>query len=82
MVKEQFMINREILDYSSSIIHYPLVSGGLLYDLGDYVDLAEKIEILLTDNKLYDRKVKEGFELVKRYDWDKVNKEYEHLLFN
>jgi glycosyltransferase involved in cell wall biosynthesis len=82
VVNADIPINREILDYSSSIIHYPSVSGGLLYDLGDYVDLAEKIEDLLTDKKLYDRKVKDGIELVKKYDWDKVNNEYEHLLFN
>ena len=83
VVNADIPINREILngqkvDRSTGC----QVKGGLLFRLGNYVDLAEKIEILLTDNKLYDRKVKEGFELVKRYDWDKVNKEYEHLLFN
>ena len=83
VVNADIPINREILNGQKvdRLTGYE-VKGGLLFNLGDYVDLADKIEILLTDNKLYDRKVKEGFELVKRYDWDKVNKEYEHLLFN
>ncbi|MBI5357016.1 glycosyltransferase family 4 protein [Candidatus Collierbacteria bacterium] len=58
------------------------IEGGLLFNLGDYVDLAEKIEQLLINHELYDKKVKEGLELVKKYDWDRVNKEYEHLLSN
>jgi len=73
VVNADIPINKEILNGSQ---------GGLLYKLGDYVDLSEKLEELLTNQKLYNRKVKEGFELVKKYDWDKVNKEYEHLLSN
>ena len=73
VVNADIPINKEILNGSQ---------GGLLYKLGDYVDLSEKLEELLTNQKLYNRKVKEGFELVKKYDWDKVNNEYEHLLSN
>ncbi|MBI2309864.1 glycosyltransferase family 4 protein [Candidatus Collierbacteria bacterium] len=73
VVNADIPINKEVLNGSK---------GGLLYELGDYVDLSEKLEELLTDQKLYDRKAEEGLELVKKYDWDKVNKKYEHLLFN
>ena len=83
VVNADIPINREILNGQKvdRLTGYQ-VKGGLLFNLGDYVDLAEKIEELLTDNKLYERKVKEGLELVRKFDWDKVNKEYEHLLFN
>lgn len=60
------------------------IEGGLLFRAGDYVDLAEKIETLLIDKKLYNQKVSEGKELVKRYEWEKVNTQterfYQHLL--
>ena len=54
-----------------------LVQGGLLFRAGDAVDLAEKIEILLIDKELYNRKVGEGKELVKRYEWEEINKQTE-----
>ena len=82
VVNADIPINREILAKRQTTNDKRQIAGGLLFSLGDYVDLAEKVEDLLTDQKLYDRKVKEGLELVKKYDWDKVNKEYEHLLFN
>ncbi len=83
VVNTDIPINREILNGQKvNRLSGWQVKGGLLFNLGDYVDLAEKIEQLLTDRELYDRKIKEGLELAKKYDWDKVNKEYEHLLFN
>ncbi len=82
VVNADMPINREILGRNQESGIRNQVLGGLLFSLGDYVDLAEKIEILLTDKKIYGLKVKEGFELAKKYDWEKVNKEYEHLLFN
>jgi len=83
VINADIPINREILDWQEvNRLSGCQVKGGLLFSFGDYVDLAEKIENLLTDKKLYDRKVKECLELVKEYDWDKVNKEYEHLLSN
>jgi len=82
VVNADIPISREILFKQQTTNDKRQIEGGLLFSLGDYVDLAEKIEDLLTNKEFYNRKVKEGFELVKKYDWDKVNKEYEHLLSN
>lgn len=83
VVNADIPINREILNGQKvDRLSGCQVKGGLLFNLEDYVDLAEKLADLLTDKELYGRKVKEGLELVKRYDWDKVNKEYEYLLSN
>ena len=56
-----------------------LVQGGLLFRAGDAADLAEKIEILLLDKKLYNQKAGEGRELAKRYEWEKINKQTEEF---
>lgn len=61
-------VNREILQGSL---------GALLFPPGDYVALAESIEMLINDNRLYLQKVKAGKFLAKDYSWDKVNSETE-----
>lgn len=68
VVNADISVNRELLRGSR---------GGLLYEPGDYVSLAQCIEKLLENKNLYNQKVREGEELVKRYDWDVVNKETE-----
>src|SRR3989339_694870 len=57
VVNADIPINREILQKEEGPI-----SGGLLFRAGDAVDLAEKIEILLLDKKLYNQKAGEGRE--------------------
>ena len=74
VVNADIPINREILQKEEGPI-----SGGLLFRAGDAVDLAEKIEILLLDKKLYNQKASEGRELAKRYDWEKINKQTEEF---
>jgi glycosyltransferase involved in cell wall biosynthesis len=83
VVNADIPINREILNGQKvdRLTGYQ-VKGGLLFNLGDYVDLAEKIETLLTDKKLYSRKVKEGLELIKKYNWDEINKKTEDYYQN
>lgn len=60
--------------------------GGLLFKLGDAKDLADKLEMLLTDKNLYHAKQKEGGQLVKNYLWEdiakKTQKVYQGLLKN
>lgn len=46
--------------------------GGFLFEQGNYVDLADKIRLLLKDNDLYEKKINEEKEQVKNYDWDKL----------
>lgn len=63
-------------------VHHEILqgeSGGLLYPVGDYVELSHAIQQLLDDTKLYNQKVVEGLKLVTKYDWDKVNRKTEHF---
>lgn len=76
VVNADISINREILRSKGSG-GKSMVMGGLLFHPGDAVDLAENIEALLTNKKLYNQKVSEGKELVKHYEWKKVNKQTE-----
>lgn len=46
--------------------------GGLLFDLENPVDLAQKIEKLLKNKNLYRRKVNEGQKLIKSYSWSQI----------
>ena len=93
VVNADIPINREILEKEEvrrkkeeGNIEEGLVQGGLLFKAGDAVDLAEKIETLLVNRKLYNQKVSEAYELVRKYDWEKVNRQteefYQHLLSN
>ncbi len=79
VVNADIPINREILNKKQKTKNKKQVAGGLLFMAGDAADLAEKIEILLTDKKLYNQKVSEGMELVKKYDWEKVNRQTEEF---
>jgi len=84
VVNADIPINKEILNKQQATRDKLQVLGGLLFRVGDAADLAEKIEILLLDKKLYNQKVSEGEELVKKYEWQKVNRQteefYQHLL--
>lgn len=53
--------------------------GGLLFNLGNIKDLAQKIEKVLADKKLYEQKVKEGQKLIKSYQWPAIAQETELL---
>ena len=53
--------------------------GGLIFKKEDYKDLAEKIKTLLKNKKLYDKKVKEEKEFVKKYDWNNIVKKIEKI---
>lgn len=46
--------------------------GGLFFRLGDREKLAEQLQKLLKDKKLYRKKQKEAFGLAKRYSWSKI----------
>jgi len=86
VVNADIPINREILQKEEGKrkreegnTKDSLVQGGLLFKAGDAADLAEKIELLLTDRKLYNQKVGEGRELAKRYEWERVNNQTEEF---
>ncbi|MBU0732183.1 glycosyltransferase family 4 protein [Patescibacteria group bacterium] len=54
--------------------------GGLIYKVGDCQDLADKINNLITDKKVYQNKAEEAKELSQDYNWtkiaDKMEEEY------
>ena len=53
--------------------------GGLIFKAENYKDLADNMIELLKNKKLYDRKKKEGKELVRKYDWDIIVKKIEKV---
>lgn len=53
--------------------------GGLLFQNGSPKDLAQKLEQLLSDKKLYDQKAKEAISLAKNYNWREISTETEKL---
>lgn len=53
--------------------------GGLIFKLGDVKDLAGKIEKLLTDRSLYQKKAKEAQNLAKNYQWQEIAKKTEEV---
>lgn len=53
--------------------------GGLLFRVGDPKDLAAKIQELLVDKLLYQKKVKEAAQLAKIYQWSQIVKETESV---
>ena len=46
--------------------------GGLMFELENPTDLAQKIERLLEDKNLYLQKVNEGQRLINNYNWSKI----------
>jgi glycosyltransferase involved in cell wall biosynthesis len=56
---------------------------GLVFRLGDVEDLKNKLEKLLTNEKLRGKLSKKGYEMVKKkFEWDKVAVEIEKILQN
>lgn len=53
--------------------------GGLLFKSGSAKDLAQKLEHLLSDKKLYSQKTKEATVLARNYDWQEIANETEEL---
>lgn len=53
--------------------------GGLLFRKGDARDLAEKLIILLSDKKRYEKKVSEEKDLIKKYQWDQISDRIEEV---
>jgi len=51
--------------------------GGLLFRKGDAEDLAQKILSLLRNEDLYNKSLKQGPELAKKYDWEKIAQQTE-----
>lgn len=50
--------------------------SGLLFEPGDYNDLAEKITQVLTDTNLRERLISGGIEHAKKFDWDIIGEQY------
>ena len=51
--------------------------GGLLFKKENVEDLKDKLEKLLTDKDLYQRKQHQCWQLAKKYSWQKIAKETE-----
>lgn len=70
---------------TSNISSMPEVAGeGAIYvNPTDYVDIKNKINLLMKDRNLREILIKKGFENVKRFNWEKVAREtsfvYHHL---
>lgn len=47
--------------------------GGLLFEQGNYKDLAEKLVILLNDGAMIKKKSEEGKKEAERYDWERIS---------
>ncbi len=53
--------------------------GGFLFETGNISDLANKIQKLLSDKKLYQKKSKEAKNLSRLYDWQKISSQTEQV---
>ena len=53
--------------------------GGFLFKAGNHRELAMKIDRLLENKKLYNRKKAEQKQLVKKYEWDSIVKDTENV---
>ncbi len=53
--------------------------GGLIFKAENYKDLAEKIIELLKNKKLYERKINETKDLIRKYDWNFIVKNIEKV---
>jgi glycosyltransferase involved in cell wall biosynthesis len=53
--------------------------GGLLFEKNNEKDLSKKLLLLLKNKKEYEKKVKEGKTLVKRYQWSELSLIVENL---
>lgn len=53
--------------------------GGLLFETGNISDLANKIQKLLDDKKLYNKKSKDAKNLSRLYDWQKISSQTEKV---
>lgn len=56
--------------------------GGLFFQLANVKDLSLKIEKLLEDQALYQRKIKEGVSLAKNYQWSDIAQATEKVYLN
>ncbi len=55
--------------------------NGLLFKTGDPHDLAQKIDLILEDEKLREKLINGGLNTAKKYSWDKIAKEVEKIYF-
>jgi glycosyltransferase involved in cell wall biosynthesis len=53
--------------------------GGMLFNKNSERDLAEKVNCLLKNKKVYKKKINEGKKLVKKYRWEKLSLVVENL---
>lgn len=53
--------------------------GGIMIDPDDYRLLAEKIEILLQDDKLRKKYIEEAFKHLKKFSWDNEAKKFDKV---
>ena len=53
--------------------------GGSKFEVGNVQQLAQKLKLLLTNEKLYGRKKSESLELASFYHWDKIARETEKV---
>jgi len=54
-------------------------TGGMLFEKESSYDLARKALLLLKDDRLYDKCIRDGLKLVQRYDWKHIAQKTEML---
>ncbi|MFH0876004.1 MAG: glycosyltransferase family 4 protein [archaeon] len=53
--------------------------GGLIFEQKNPDSLAKKLKEILNNDNLYKKKVKESYELAKKYDWNKIIEKIEEI---
>ena len=56
--------------------------GGLIFKNRNHKDLAEKIQQLIKNKKLYSKKITEAKKEIKEYDWKIISEEEEEIYKN
>lgn len=69
-VNSDIPVHKEILEASKA---------GLLFKSGDYLDLTNKLELLIKDKKLYKELSKNALNFAKKYTLDKMVKDTEKI---
>jgi len=73
-ILEAFASGLPVVSTDAGGIKYIIKNGqnGLLVEVNDYKDMAEQVERLLQDNKLFKNITKNAYETLKEYSWENV----------
>ncbi len=72
---EAFASGTPVVSSNRTSLPEILGSAAVYFDPEDPEDMAEKIRLVLTDEKLYNKLKEKGFQQVKKYSWKKMGRE-------